>query len=127
MQKSLILIFISYLLFCFNGILQAQDGIPDNCEHAATLEDQSQFPRYEFHNKRVVLVNWATGEDVVVLDHSLTAEAVYFRQWTVDCRYLIGTVQINNLSDFVVWDTLSGQRVLTISGRAPFFLCISCV
>ena len=105
----------TYLTFAQTG-----DGIPDNCEHARTPEQSVNFPRYEFHNQRVALVSWTTGQDVMILDSDLVAEAIYFREWSSDCRFLIATVQINNLSDFVVWDTQTGNRALSIGGERHY-------
>lgn len=102
-------------------VSHADDGIPANCESAATDEQRALFPRYEFNNQRIEMVSWTTGADALTLDTGLVADEVIFRDWTADCRFLLGAVIHNGVSDTVVWDALNGGRITTVTGarRTP--------
>jgi hypothetical protein len=113
-----ICLLVVILLYGVSVLAQTGDGIPDNCEHASTSEQLVLFPRYEPHNQRIVLVDWNSGADIRELDTNLTNTAIQFRDWTADCRYLIGTsLNSNNNTDTVIWDTVAGHRVFTIVGE----------
>lgn len=91
----------------------AQDGIPDNCEYSGQYQRESLFPRYEYNNSRFVLVDWATGEDVVVLETGLSTESFWIVEWSRDCRYLVGAVDANR--NYYVWDTVDTRRVAVVN------------
>lgn len=99
------------LWIAFTGLLPAaaDDGIPDNCEQHGTYQRVNLFPRYEFQNSRFVLVDWSTGENVLVLEEGLAADSFWIIGWSPDCRYLTAAVYASR--DYVVWDTVNGGRV----------------
>ncbi len=89
---------------------QAQDGIPDNCESPrGEFYRQTIFPRYEPQNQRLVLVDWATGADVLVLGNNLADTRIL--GWSVDCRYLATAIGSVESMDTVVWDTINGGQI----------------
>jgi WD40 repeat protein len=102
------------LLLCFGSILtsavRADDGIPDNCENAASAYYRpGVFARFELSNRRLVLVSWTTGEIVQVLA-SEVGEGVIL-SWSADCRYLAVALGTPASMDTVVYDTVDNFRV----------------
>lgn len=107
------------------------------------------FPRYDINQHALVLVDQITGETVRVLDQF--EDNVRIINWSPDCRYLsgaVGEITIGyendrndlfdgqdyirweddptnwwqNLRDLVLWDTLNGERTLTIKGDSGRYL-----
>ena len=90
----------------------ANDGIPDNCEYTRGAYYQPNvFARYEPQNSRLMLVDWSSGEDVKVVAEGLADTRIL--GWSVDCRYLAGSVGKPESMDTVVWDVTSA----TVMGK----------
>lgn len=66
------------------------------------------FARYEWRNQRVVLVSWASGEVVRVVESSLETPSFEAVNRSPDCRYLVA--EVGGVGT-VVWDVLTGARV----------------
>ncbi len=113
MQKVLrfwILIIMGVMPSMLTTSVHAQDGIPDNCEHTrGEFYRPNIFPRYEPHNSRLVLVDWATGNDVQVLAEGVADTRIL--GWSVNCRYLTTGIGSLDSVDTVVWDTINNTRV----------------
>ncbi len=89
---------------------EANDGIPDNCEHRYGAHYRPHlFPRYEPHNRRLLLVDWATGDEAMTLSTDLPDTRIL--GWSVDCRYLAVAVGSVESMDTVVWDTVDNLRI----------------
>jgi len=106
------------LLLCFGSVLisavQADDGIPDNCENTASAYYRPNvFARFELGNRRLVLVSWTTGEVVQVLATDV-GEGVIL-SWSVDCRYLAVALGTTASMDTVVYDTVDNVRVGSVA------------
>lgn len=84
------------------------DGIPDNCEHIGQYQRVSLFPRYEYQNSRLALVDWVTGVENAILETDLTTERFGIMEWSPDCRYLAAVVGRTNT---YIWDTIAAVRV----------------
>jgi WD40 repeat protein len=102
------------------GISQAQENnqLPTLCN---SPDYQAQvLPRDDINNRRLVLVNWNTGDELKVLEENFPYEYDY--RWSPNCRYLTGSwnpgrteAVFHRISDappgFIIWDTVSGARV----------------
>jgi WD40 repeat protein len=109
MRRTSFLFLLLVLLFTHH-LIAAQDGVPDNCEYiGGTHYRASIFPRYEPQNQRFVLVDWATGAEVMVLATQTPTTRIL--GWSADCRYLAAAVGSTERMDTVVWDTVSGGRI----------------
>ncbi len=69
------------------------------------------FPRYEYRNKRLVLVSWNTGKTVQEVETSLDASHLNVMNWSPDCRYMAAALGEFGATSTVVWDITNGQRV----------------
>ncbi len=108
------LLLIIGLLACFGSYstltIYADDGIPDNCESTgAAYYRPNIFARFELHNRRLVLVNWATGEIVQTVASDVGEGQIL--GWSVDCRYLAVGLGNTASMDTVVYDTLDNVRI----------------
>ncbi len=103
-----------FLLTLFTHFASADDGIPNNCENTrGTYYNPNLFANYEANNWRLLIRDWATGADVLVLGTDLADTLV--RSWSPSCRYLL-TAEVNtDTYTTVVWDTVNGGRV----GQVP--------
>lgn len=107
-----LLYFTLLILICFAvwppAPPAAADDIPANCE--TVPERASIFARYEAHNRRLMLVDWNTGADVMVVATDLPD--AYVQAWSVDCRYLAVAVATGgDTYETVVYDTQTPARV----------------
>jgi hypothetical protein len=100
------------LLIGASALLRAEDGIPDNCE--AVAERSHLFVRYEPAAARLVLVDWRTGADALVLETGLTDTSGLL--WSAECSYIVGAVNMGDHYDTVVWDALNGGRIGSVTG-----------
>lgn len=90
--------------------LRAQDDIPDNCEYQyGAAYRPALFPRYEPQNRRLVLVDWTSGADVLTLATDVNDTLI--RAWSASCRYLAVATGSSDSRDTVVYDTITGERV----------------
>lgn len=105
MRKFSPLLLMIFLLFMKLMPSQAgDDGIPDNCEYTnAAYYRANLFPRYEPQNSRLLLVDWSTGADALVIATDLPNTLI--RGWSADCRYLAVAVGSPESFDTVVFDT----------------------
>ncbi|MBI1280744.1 MAG: hypothetical protein GC179_21650 [Anaerolineaceae bacterium] len=69
------------------------------------------FPRYEYRNKRLVLVSWNTGKTVQEVETSLDASHLNVMNWSPDCHYMAAALGEFGNTDTVIWDITNGQRV----------------
>ncbi len=69
------------------------------------------FPRYEYRNKRLVLVSWNTGKTVQEVETSLEASHLNIMNWSPDCHYMAAALGEFGHTNTVIWDVTSGQRV----------------
>jgi hypothetical protein len=93
----------------------AKDAVPDNCENQrGRYYQQNIFPRYEPQNKRLVLVDWSTGKDTLVLANGLDDTRIL--GWSVDCRYLAAAVGAPDSMDTAVWDTTTAGLIGKVPG-----------
>lgn len=69
------------------------------------------FPRYEFRNKRLVLVSWNTGKTVQEVETSLETSQLNVMNWSPDCRYMAAALGDFGSTDTVIWDMTNGQRM----------------
>ncbi len=69
------------------------------------------FPRYEYRNKRLVLVSWNTGKIVQEVVTSLDASHLNVMNWSPDCHYMAAALGEFGSTDTVVWDMTNGQRL----------------
>jgi hypothetical protein len=111
MKRLLPIVLILLLAAAFAApSVSAQDGIPDNCEITNAAHYRANiFPRYEPHNRRLVLVDWSTGQDVQVIAADLGNTLIL--GWSLDCRYLTGAVGPAESMATTVWDTVANLRV----------------
>lgn len=73
--------------------LRATDGIPYNCEYTGGAHYRpNAVPRFEPLNNRLVLVDWASGQDTFEIEASISEPVVRVMSWSNDCRYLSGLV-----------------------------------
>lgn len=93
------------VLLLVAAIAQADD-IPANCETGST---PNIFARYEPQNSRLLLVDWNTGADVLLLAGDLPETRIL--GWSLDCRYLATAVGTLDSMDTVVWDVQQVTRV----------------
>jgi hypothetical protein len=105
------LLITAFILIGFRTSLFADDGIPGNCENAAVEVPPNAFPRYEPQNSRLMLIDWTTGADIRILEANLVTERFQVVQWSPDCHYLAGAVDIDGHLDTVVWDVVNGGRL----------------
>lgn len=98
----------------FSHLLFAEDGIPDNCEYTNAPHYRANiFARYEPQNRRLVLVDWTTGE--VVQEIGTDLADTFILGWSGDCRYLATAIGSVESMDTVVWDTTNNTRIGTVS------------
>jgi hypothetical protein len=69
------------------------------------------FPRYEYRNKRLVLVSWNTGKTVQEVETSLDASHVNVMNWSPDCHYMAAALGEFGNTETVIWDVTNGQRM----------------
>ncbi|MBA3873080.1 MAG: hypothetical protein H0X30_28435 [Anaerolineae bacterium] len=69
------------------------------------------FPRYEYRNKRLVLVSWNTGKTVQEVETSLDASHLNVMNWSPDCHYMAAALGEFGHTSTVIWDVTNGQRV----------------
>ncbi|MEP6988134.1 MAG: hypothetical protein ABI970_21200, partial [Chloroflexota bacterium] len=69
------------------------------------------FPRYEYRNKRLVLVSWNTGKTVEEVETSLDASHLNVMNWSPDCHYMAAALGEFGHTSTVIWDVTNGQRV----------------
>jgi WD40 repeat protein len=69
------------------------------------------FPRYEYRNKRLVLVSWNTGKTVQEVETSLDASHLNVMNWSPDCHYMAAALGEFGATSTVIWDMTSGQRM----------------
>lgn len=102
-------LFLFILLITLIGsiALAQSDGIPDNCEFIE--EYSNQFIRYEPQNRHLVLVDWATGQDIRVIANDLDNTIIL--GWSVNCRYIAAAVGSSSSMDTTVWDVQTGERM----------------
>jgi hypothetical protein len=105
MRKFVPVILIAFLLLIkLTPSSAGDDGIPDNCEYTGAAYYQANlFPRYEPQNSRLLLVDWSTGADGLVIATDLPNTLI--RGWSADCRYLDVAVGSPERFDTVVFDT----------------------
>lgn len=102
---------------------QSPDAIPDNCEVALAPDQQvNLFVRYEAHNRRLVLVDWTTGDVARVLGENL--DDTIIRQWSVTCRYVAVAVRTGGIYTTLVYDVMHGGVMGSIPDgvNAPHWL-----
>ena len=109
MPKRLFLILLTLTVFGAVLTVQADDGIPDNCEYAATTDQRAIIPRYSASTQRLVLVNWNTGEQVRTLSEGV--QVVQTLGWSADCRYLAVAEGNSDVMNTVVYDTTTSTRM----------------
>jgi WD40 repeat protein len=96
------------MVLVIGGMVLAQgDGIPDNCE--AVPEHANEIIRYEPQNRRLVLVDWNTAQDIRVVASDL--DNTLLLGWSISCRYIAGAVGSSESMDTVVWDVQTGERM----------------
>lgn len=74
------------------------------------------YPRYEYRNRRIVLVDILTGQVTKELETSLVSSQVDYFEWSPDCHYLVGTLASSTGGKTVVWDVVASLRVAEFSG-----------
>ncbi|MDX2139696.1 MAG: WD40 repeat domain-containing protein [Chloroflexota bacterium] len=101
------LVILAVLILTVLAVASVQaDDIPANCE---TGSSPNIFARYEAHNSRLMLVDWNTGADVLLLASDLPETRIL--GWSLDCRYLATAVGTLESMDTVVWDVTQVTRV----------------
>ena len=104
-----------FALIAAPAAAQDDNGIPGDCPYTdGAYYQPGVFPRYEFNNRRIVLVSWTTGEDVREIDTSLDAGGFHVLGWSADCRYLAVGLGAPDSIDTVIYDTITPQRMGTI-------------
>jgi hypothetical protein len=112
MRARLLLLLIAFALpiSLSIGLVQAEDGIPDNCENPrAEYYRAALFARYEPQNRRLVLVDWNTATDVLEL--AANVDDTLVRGWSWNCRYLAVATGNDQNRSTVVYDTDTGVRI----------------
>lgn len=106
---ALVVIFVICAI-SLSHLLFAEDGIPDNCEYTSAPHYRANiFSRYEPQNRRLVLVDWTTGEAVQEIGTNLAD--TFILGWSADCRYLATAIGSVESMDTVVWDTTNNTRI----------------
>lgn len=114
MKKLLLTLF---LLLLSAGVYAQSDDIPNNCryQHGAFF-NVNLFPRYEFNNQRVVLVDWSSGAEVRELATSISGGDYRVMGWSPECQYL--SIAFSHLDeqnvqlwDTYVWDVVAGGQI----------------
>lgn len=98
----------------------AGNDIPDDCANTRAPDYRAGiFVRYEPHNRRLVLVDWTTGAEVLELGTNL--DDTLIRGWSWDCHYLAVATGSDASRATVVYDTLTGARIGDVpdAHRAP--------
>ncbi|MEZ4669351.1 MAG: WD40 repeat domain-containing protein [Anaerolineae bacterium] len=86
--------------------------LKDVCPHTDGEHYQANvFPRYELRNQRLVLVSWNTGKLVKEIQTSLLTTRLNIMNWSPDCRYLAGAVDVNGKTTVHIWDVVNAQVV----------------
>ena len=97
-----VLVFVVFALLLGQNVALAQDDdLPLLCDNL--------FARYESWSGRLVMVSWASGEDVLELASGLPQTVI--TGWSLDCRYLSAAVGTFDSMDTVVWDAVTGARL----------------
>lgn len=107
-----LILFLSFLLLISVLVVSAEenDGIPDNCTNRyGEFYRQDIFPRYEPQNSRLILTDWATGNDVLVLAENLADTLI--SGWSVNCQYLAVSTGTMESRATAVYDTLNGAYI----------------
>jgi hypothetical protein len=126
LKKLLPLAFL--LMLIIGGIAQAQDALPPlpECQyHREGVFSYPNFypgyydlegivPRHEIRNRRLVLANPLTGEEVRIIETSFDATRIEWYSWSPGCRYMFAQV------DYIgyVWDIVENRRIATIDDAA---------
>lgn len=115
MRRVVLLVLVVIAVFGIVTAVQpkaaAQDGIPGNCIFRnAPYYIPNAFPRYEYHNRRLVLVDWTTGADVRVIEDNLTVEEWEILAWSSDCHYLMAHAG----RERVIWDVVNPHRAAVL-------------
>lgn len=99
---SLLAVIFTLSLFA----VSAQAEIPSiTCDY---LEEEAVIVRYEYRNRRIVLVSGKTGDVLKELETSLETSRFYVQNFSPDCRYLVGRVKGQG---HVVWDLTTTTRI----------------
>jgi WD40 repeat protein len=110
MRRYTLLIFATLFLIINLQHVLADDGIPDNCENQyADFYRPNLFPRYEPQSRRLLLVDWTTGAEVMVLAENLDDARI--QGWSANCQYLAAAVGPVESMDSTVWDTVNNVRI----------------
>lgn len=99
-----------FCLLCVSlpfAVAQSGDGIPDNCE--SNPDYVNQFVRYEPHNRRLVLVDWTTGDEIRTIANDLDNTIIL--GWSISCQYLAIATGESDSTDTVVWNVVTGERM----------------
>lgn len=93
-------------------VARAQDNVACPPRHGDPTV-QAVFPRYEYRNRRLILVDIQTGETIKEVETSLDTPEFRFMGWSPDCRYLVGGLGFGYGREYttVIWDVDSGERI----------------
>jgi hypothetical protein len=101
--------FLLILLVCLQTtfLFAQEDVIPGNCPYTyGVYYQESHFPRYEAHNQRLVLADWISGNDIVVLATEVTSAQVEIEGWSPECQYLSVSYGSPDEQNVMIWDTV---------------------
>ncbi|MDX1991124.1 MAG: WD40 repeat domain-containing protein [bacterium] len=113
--KTLLLTLLTVFFGTFTLSVSAQrseiDSIPSNCENVdAEYYRPNLILRYESDANRLLLLDWNTREEVVVLAEDLETAEIAPRGWSQNCRYLAVSTGAFRNTDLIIWDTVTGQQ-----------------
>ncbi len=104
------------LVFAPSGAAVAWGDEPEFCPNKnGQYYRPDVFPRYETHNKRLLMVNWKIGKIIQEVESSLpTVYFIYRGAWSPDCRYFAAGIEVSgryDTYDTVIWDLTTNRRV----------------
>jgi hypothetical protein len=96
---------------------RAQDVLIYNpCPYSdAEFYQAGIFPRYEFRNQQLLLINWETGAEIA-LEMSLNVPEFRVINWSPNCRYVFGWLAGQG---YAVWDVITRTRAGSIAVNMP--------
>lgn len=97
---------------CGDGmaVFPSNDGIPNNCEYTTgTYYQPNQFARFDNNHRRLLLVDWKTGDTIYELDTDINAARTWVLEWSPSCQYLV----THQDGTGIIYDVINGRRLVS--------------